>query len=173
MSPRNCRSALFPPAGSMGRINWTDCFQQNQWLTDRFRSGHHQPEGGWPGEGAWAQEQEGGQRSRLPKFPTMDPSCRIPYNAPSPAAPSGLDMIQSGPCLSPSENADPWSEWRVQNQWPGHSRHPNRHPAATAIGDASPGKVVKGSWGRRTVSKSLQGCHGAEGQTCPWVRETF
>lgn len=45
----------------MGRINWTDCFQQNQWFTDRFRSGHHQSEGGWPGEGAWAQEREGAE----------------------------------------------------------------------------------------------------------------
>lgn len=39
------------PAGPLGWLDWTDKFQQNQWLKDRFRSGCDQPEGGRTGEG--------------------------------------------------------------------------------------------------------------------------
>lgn len=168
MSPRNCCSALSPPAGSMGRINGKDCFQQNQWLTDGFRSGHHQPEGRWPREGVWAQEWEGRPTSRGSLNPLTRPQAETQSEGarPSPSAPLGLNMTRCGQCLGPSENMKAFSDWRGAEP-SGLSTADTQSITlwARAIRDAYPGKEMRGSRGRRT--KSLQGCHGAEGQTCP------
>lgn len=122
---RNCRSALSPPAGSMGRINWTDCFQQNQWLTDGFRSGHHQLEGRWLGEGVSSAVGSGPRQGLL--NPPRDRSQEETLSRrarPHPAAPSGLNTTQCGHCLGPSWPSQPGG---VQNPC-GRGRYSNSHP---------------------------------------------
>lgn len=130
MSPRNCCSALSPPAGSMGRINGKDCFQQNQWLTDGFRSGHHQPEGRWPREGVWAQEWEGRPTSRGSLNPLQQTPGRDPERGGKTQSicPLGTQHDPVWPVPWPIREHEGLLRLEgCRTQWPVHGRYPNHH----------------------------------------------